>query len=485
MKGKADIAVVGLGVMGENLILNMEGKGFTVACFNRTAIKMEAFVNGRAAGKNIIGCRSIEELISTLKRPRKVMCMIQAGKAVDEFIASVEPFLEAGDVIIDAGNSHFRDTARRMREVESKGLYYVGAGISGGEQGALNGPSIMPGGSPAAWEVIQPIFQTICAFTESGDPCCDWIGEGGAGHFVKMVHNGIEYGDMQLICETYHIMKDGLALSNREMADVFATWNQGPLNSYLMDITHRILRHQEKDGRATVDLVLDAAGQKGTGKWAVVSALEYGQPLSLIGEAVFARCLSALKEERVKASRSLKGPETSLNGDTAAMLDDLEQALYASKIVSYAQGFRLMRAAADEHAWNLDYSGIAAMWRGGCIIRSAFLDDIQKAFDAEPALVNLMLAPFFKTALENAQAGWRRTAVLAIQIGIPTPAICSALAYYDGYRTERLPANLLQAQRDFFGAHTYERIDKPRGMFFHTDWTVNNLSPLSQRGGQG
>lgn len=397
--------------------------------------------------------------------------MIKAGRAVDAFIASVVPFLEPGDVIIDGGNSHFTDTARRLREVESKGLRYVGAGISGGEEGALTGPSIMPGRSPAAWEALQPIFQTICAFTDNGEPCCDWVGEGGAGHFVKMVHNGIEYGDMQLIGETYQMMKDGLSLSNPEMADVFARWNQGLLDSYLIDITHRILGHKDEDGRATVDLILDAAGQKGTGKWTAISALDYGQPLSLIGEAVFARCLSALKGEREAASQTLKGPETAFDGDTAAMIDDLEQALYASKIVSYAQGYQLMRAVADEQAWNLNYGGIALMWRGGCIIRSAFLDDIKQAFDADPGLVNLMLAPFFKLAIEKAQAGWRRVAALAMALGIPTPAISAALSYYDGYRAARLPANLLQAQRDYFGAHTYERIDKPRGLFFHTNWT--------------
>jgi len=471
MTEKADIAVVGLAVMGENLILNMESKGFTVACFNRTTSKVDAFVNGRAAGKNIIGCHSIEVLIATLKRPRQVMCMIKAGHPVDAFITSVVPFLEAGDVIIDGGNSHFSDTARRTREAESMGLRYVGAGISGGEEGALTGPSIMPGGSPGAWEIVRPIFQTICAFTDDGEPCCDWVGENGAGHFVKMVHNGIEYGDMQLINEIYHIMRDGLGLSNDEMASVFDRWNRGVLDSYLIEITHHILAHRDEEGRATVDLILDAAGQKGTGKWTVISALDAGQPLSLIGEAVFARLLSALKDERVAASRWLKGPQFEFDGDAAAVIDALEQALYASKIVSYAQGYQLMRAAADEQGWKLNYGSIALMWRGGCIIRSAFLEDIKQAFDAEPGLVNLMLAPFFKTAIENAQAGWRRVAALAIQLGIPTPAISAALAYYDGYRTSRLPANLLQAQRDYFGAHTYEHVDKPRGLFFHTNWT--------------
>jgi len=471
MKTAADIAVVGLAVMGENLILNMESKGFSVACFNRTGSKVDAFVNGRAAGKNIIGCHRIAELIGALKRPRKVMCMIKAGSAVDEFIATVMPFLEAGDVIIDGGNSHFTDTARRAREVESKGLLYVGAGISGGEEGALTGPSIMPGGSPRAWPIIQPIFQTICAFTDNGDPCCDWVGESGAGHFVKMVHNGIEYGDLQLIGETYQLMKDGLALANSEMAQIFARWNKGPLDSYLIDITHCILDHRDEDGQATIDVILDTAGQKGTGKWTTAIALDLCQPLTLIGEAAFARCLSALKDERVAASKVLSGPRLHFEGDKNAVIEDLEQALYAAKIVTYAQGYQLIRAVAAEQGWNLNYGGIALMWRGGCIIRSAFLDDIKKAFDADPDLVNLMLAPFFPTAIEKAQAGWRRVAVLAARLGIPTPAIGAALAYYDGYRTARLPANLLQAQRDYFGAHTYERIDRPRSLFFHTNWT--------------
>ena len=470
MKEKADIAFVGLAVMGENLILNMESKGFTVACFNRTISKVDAFVNGRASGKKIIGCHTIEELIGTLKRPRKVMFMVKAGQAVDDLIEAVSPLLETGDVIIDGGNSHFTDTNRRLEHARKKGLLYVGTGISGGEEGALHGPSIMPGGSPAAWELIRPIFQTICAFTDDGEPCCDWVGEGGAGHFVKMVHNGIEYGDMQLIAEIYQVMKDGLALSNRQMADVFSRWNQGLLDSYLIEITQHILGYKDAEGQATIDVILDAAGQKGTGKWAAVAALDYGQPLSLIGEAAFARYLSALKEERVAASQILKSPRTAFDGDKAAMLEDIEQALYASKIACYAQGYQLMRAVADVQAWKLNYGGIALMWRGGCIIRSAFLDNIKKAFDAEPDLVNLMLAPFFKTAIENAQAGWRRVAISAIQSGIATPAISAALAYYDGYRTARLPANLLQAQRDYFGAHTYERIDKPRGMFFHTQW---------------
>ena len=471
MKTKADIAVIGLAVMGENLILNMESKEFTVACYNRTASKVDAFVNGRAAGKNIIGCHGIEELIGVLERPRKVMCMIRAGQAVDDVIETLMPFLETGDIIIDGGNSHFDDTSRRAAAVEHDGLLYVGTGISGGEEGALTGPSIMPGGSPAAWEAIQPIFQKICAFTDEGEPCCDWVGESGAGHFVKMVHNGIEYGDMQLICEIYQLMKDGLGLSNEKMAAVFARWNQGVLDSYLIEITHHILAHQDRNGRATIDLILDAAGQKGTGKWTAVSALDVGQPLTLIGEAVFARYLSALKEERMAASQALKGPQTPFAGDPTAVINDLEQALYASKIVSYAQGYQLMRAVARERGWDLNYGGIALMWRGGCIIRSAFLGRIKDAFAADPGLKNLLLVPFFREAIENAQAGWRRVAALAVQLGLPIPAMSAALAFYDGYRRARLPANLLQAQRDYFGAHTYERIDKPRGRFFHTNWT--------------
>ena len=471
MKAKADIAVVGLAVMGENLILNLESRGFTVACFNRTKSKVDDFINGRAAGKNIIGCYNMKDLVQTLSRPRKVMCMIKAGSAVDAFIESLTPYLEAGDIIIDGGNSHFPDTIRRLTEAEHKGLLYVGAGISGGEAGALVGPSIMPGGSPAAWETIQPIFQKICAYTEAGEPCCDWVGESGAGHFVKMVHNGIEYGDMQLICETYQMMKDGLGLSNDEMRDVFARWNKGVLDSYLIEITRDILGYQNENGEMVLDKILDTAGQKGTGKWTVTSALDVGQPLTLIGEAVFARCLSALKDERVAASQFLSGPQTIFSGDRAAMIDDLEQALYASKIVSYAQGFQLMRAVATEQGWHLNTGGIALMWRGGCIIRSAFLGKIKEAYDADADLVNLLLAPFFKQAIETAQAGWRRVASAAAQLGVPMPAISAALAYFDGYRTARLPANLLQAQRDYFGAHTYERIDSPRGQFFHTNWT--------------
>ncbi len=467
----ADIGVVGLAVMGENLILNMESKGFTVACTNRTTSKVDDFIQGRAAGKNILGAKSVEEFVASLKRPRKVMMMVKAGGAVDAFIDQVLPLLEPGDILIDGGNTHYPDTERRLKKVEEAGLLYIGTGVSGGEEGALLGPSIMPGGSDAAWEAVKPIFQGICAKTDSGEPCCDWVGGGGAGHFVKMVHNGIEYGDMQMICETYQMMSQGLGMSNEEMHAVFADWNQGELDSYLIEITRDILGYKDENGEATVDQILDTAGQKGTGKWTAVSALDLGMPLTLIGEAVFARCLSAMKDERVAASKVLAGPGAAFDGDKAQLIDDLRQALYASKIISYAQGYQLMRAAADESGWDLNYGGIALMWRGGCIIRSAFLGKIKAAFDQNPALTNLLLDPFFSEAVQNAQAAWRRVVSTAVGLGIPMPAIGAALAYYDGYRAERLPANLLQAQRDYFGAHTYERLDKPRGEFFHTNWT--------------
>jgi len=467
----ADIGVVGLAVMGENLILNMESKGFRVACYNRTTDKVEAFINGRAAGKNIVGAHTIEAFVATLKRPRKVMLMVKAGAAVDAFIEQVLPHLDTGDIIIDGGNSHFPDTIRRTAYVESKGLLYIGTGVSGGEEGALKGPSIMPGGSPKAWRSVKRIFQTIAAQTDSGEPCCEWVGENGAGHFVKMVHNGIEYGDMQMICETYQMMREGLGLTNDEMRTVFARWNRGKLDSYLIEITRDILGYRDADGQAVVDLILDTAGQKGTGKWTAVAALDEGMPLTLIGEAVFARCLSAMKDERVIAATQLKGPRPVFTGGRKAMLKDLEEALYASKIVSYAQGYQLMRAAAATYGWNLNYGGIALMWRGGCIIRSAFLGKIKAAFDHDPGLTNLLLDPFFKAAMSRAQKSWRRVASMAIELGIPMPAITSALAYYDGYRSARLPANLLQAQRDYFGAHTYERVDRPRGEVFHTNWT--------------
>ncbi len=468
---KADIGLIGLAVMGENLVLNMESKGFTVAVFNRTVEKVEKFVSGRGAGKNFIGCASIEEFCASLERPRKVMMLVKAGGAVDNLIEQVLPYLEEGDIIIDGGNSHYPDTIRRTEYVESKGLLYIGTGVSGGEEGALLGPSIMPGGSPAAWESVKPIFQKISAHTEAGEPCCEWVGSDGAGHFVKMVHNGIEYGDMQMICETYQMMKEGLGLSNEEMHDVFKEWNESELDSYLIEITRDILGYKTEEGEAVIDAILDTAGQKGTGKWTAVSALDCGQPLTLIGEAVFARCLSALKDERVAASKVLSGPGTTFDGDKAAMIEDLKQALYASKIVSYAQGYQLMRAAAEEHGWTLNNGEIALMWRGGCIIRSVFLGKIKEAFDSNPDLVNLLLDPFFKNAVETAQASWRRVIMKSAELGIPMPAIGAALAYFDGYRSERLPANLLQAQRDYFGAHTYERLDKPRGEFFHTNWT--------------
>jgi len=468
---KADIGLIGLAVMGENLILNMESKGFTVACFNRTVSKVDNFINGRAKGKKIIGCHSIEELAENLKSPRKIMLMVKAGAAVDSFIEKVLPHLDDGDIIIDGGNSHFPDTIRRTEYVESEGKLYIGTGVSGGEEGALLGPSIMPGGSPEAWEHIKPIFQAICAKTEDGEPCCDWVGENGAGHFVKMVHNGIEYGDMQMICETYQMMKEGLGMTNQEIHESFAEWNEGELNSYLIEITRDILGHKDEDGNEVIDLILDTAGQKGTGKWTAIEALNLGQPLTLIGEAVFARCLSALKEERVAASKALSGPKPKFSGDKKAFVSDLRQALYASKIVSYAQGYQLMRAAAAEHNWNLNYGGIALMWRGGCIIRSVFLGKIKEAFDKNPDLSNLLLDPFFKDAVEKAQPAWRNVVTTAVQMGIPIPTTSSALTFYDGYRHGRLPANLLQAQRDYFGAHTYERVDKPRGEFFHTNWT--------------
>ncbi|HML75368.1 MAG TPA: decarboxylating NADP(+)-dependent phosphogluconate dehydrogenase [Anaerohalosphaeraceae bacterium] len=468
---KADIAVVGLAVMGENLILNMESKGFTVACFNRTVSKVDDFVNGRAKGKNIVGCKSIEDLVANLKRPRKVMLMVKAGAAVDEFIDLILPHLENGDIIIDGGNSHFPDTTRRTQYVESKGKLYIGTGVSGGEEGALLGPSIMPGGSTAAWTYVKPIFQKICAKTDKGEPCCDWVGENGAGHFVKMVHNGIEYGDMQMICETYQMMRQGLGMTNAQMHEVFADWNKGELGSYLIEITRDILGYKDEAGHYTVDTILDTAGQKGTGKWTVLAALDSGQPLTLIAEAVFARCLSAIKEERVAAAKVLNGPKEKFLGDKATFVNDLRQALYASKIVSYAQGYQLMRAAAAEYKWNLNYGGIALMWRGGCIIRSVFLGKIKDAFDRNPNLNNLLLDPFFKEAVEKAQSSWRRVVTEAVRMGIAIPAISSALSYFDGYRSAILPANLLQAQRDYFGAHTYERTDKPRGQFFHTNWT--------------
>ncbi len=472
MSEAADIGLIGLAVMGENLVLNMASKGFTVAVYNRTTQKVDDFIAGRAAGKTIIGVHSPEDLIKNLKRPRRVMIMVKAGRPVDLVIESLLPYLEEGDIVIDGGNSEFPDSVRRTEDLKAKGILYVGTGVSGGEEGALKGPSIMPGGNPDAWPHVKDIFQGISAKTEQGEPCCDWVGRGGAGHFVKMVHNGIEYGDMQMICETYQMMRGGLEMSNEEIHDVFAKWNDGVLDSYLIEITRDIFGHKDEEtGKHTVDVIMDRAGQKGTGKWTAIEALDIGQPLTLIGEAVFARCISALKEERVAASKVLNGPGTAFEGNKSAMVADLEQALYASKIVSYAQGYQLMRAVSDERKWELNYGGIALMWRGGCIIRSVFLNNIRDAFEKDPELTNLLLDQFFEKAVENAQASWRRVVSQAALLGIPMPAISAALAYYDGYRTERLPANLLQAQRDYFGAHTYERLDKPRGEFFHTNWT--------------
>jgi 6-phosphogluconate dehydrogenase len=469
--GKADIGLIGLAVMGENLILNMESRGFRVAVFNRTVDKVDAFVNGRAKGKNIAGAHTLPELVASLKSPRKIMMMVKAGKPVDDLIGQLTPLLEKGDILIDGGNSHFPDTIRRTKELESKGFLYIGTGVSGGEEGALKGPSIMPGGSRAAWPFVKPIFQSIAAKVEDGTPCCDWVGDDGAGHFVKMVHNGIEYGDMQLICESYQMMKDLLGMSADEMHEVFKRWNTGELDSYLIEITRDILAFKDADGKPIVDNILDTAGQKGTGKWTSVTALDLGIPLTLISEAVYARCLSALKDERVQASKILRGPAPKFQGDKAAFIRDLEEALYASKIVSYAQGFSMTQAAAIELKWDLNYGAIALLWRGGCIIRSKFLGKIKEAYDRNPKLTNLLLDPFFREKIELAQEGWRRVVATAALNGIWIPAHATALTYFDGFRSARLPANLLQAQRDFFGAHMYERIDKPRGEFFHTNWT--------------
>ena len=468
---KADIGLIGLAVMGENLVLNMERHGFTVAVFNRTVEKVDKFLAGRGKGKNIIGTHSIPEFIASLKTPRKIMLMVKAGQPVDDFIELLIPHLEKGDIIIDGGNSHFPDTIRRTKYLEEKGFLYIGTGVSGGEEGALNGPSIMPGGSPEAWPHVKPIFQAIAAKVEDGTPCCDWVGENGAGHFVKMVHNGIEYGDMQLICEAYQIMKDLLGLSYPEMHQVFADWNEGDLKSYLIEITRDILAYKDEDGQPLVEKILDTAGQKGTGKWTVVASLDAGAPLTMIGEAVYARMLSAMKDERVAASKVLKGPQPEFKGDKQQFIADLGQALYAAKIVSYAQGYVLMRMAAKDFGWHLNYGGIALMWRGGCIIRSVFLGKIKEAFDQNPNLSNLLLDPFFKEKIESSQNAWRRVIATAVTNGIWVPALASALNYFDGFRNSRLPANLLQAQRDYFGAHTYERVDKPRGEFFHTNWT--------------
>ncbi|RJQ63694.1 MAG: decarboxylating NADP(+)-dependent phosphogluconate dehydrogenase [Stygiobacter sp.] len=468
---KADIGLVGLAVMGENLVLNMESHGYKVAVYNRTIDKVDNFINGRGKGKNVVGTHSLEELTANLKTPRKVMLMVKAGKPVDDFIELLIPHLEKGDILIDGGNSHFPDTIRRTKYLEEKGLLYIGTGVSGGEEGALKGPSIMPGGSIAAWPHVKDIFQSISAKVADGTPCCDWVGENGAGHFVKMVHNGIEYGDMQLICEAYQIMKDLLGMSADEMHEVFKDWNEGELESYLIEITRDILAFKDADGAPLVDKILDTAGQKGTGKWTVVASLDTGTPLTLIGEAVYARALSALKNDRVEASKVLSGPTPKFEGDKKQFIEDIRKAVYASKLVSYAQGYVLMRYAAQEFGWNLNNGGIALMWRGGCIIRSAFLGKIKEAFDINPNLTNLLLDPFFAGKIMDAQESWRKVVATAATNGIWIPVLSTALNYFDGFRNGRLPANLLQAQRDYFGAHTYERVDKARGEFFHTNWT--------------
>ena len=468
---KADMGLIGLAVMGENLVMNMESKGFTVAVYNRTVDKVDNFIAGRAKGKNIIGCHTLEDLIANLEKPRKVFMMIKAGKPVDDMIERLIPLMEEGDIIIDGGNSHFPDTIRRTAYVESKGLLYIGTGVSGGEEGALKGPSMMPGGSPAAWPYVKPILQSICAKVEDGSPCCDWVGENGAGHFVKMVHNGIEYGDMQLICEAYQLMRDGLGMSNEEMCDIFSAWNKTELDSYLIEITADILAYKDEKGESTVDYILDTAGQKGTGKWTAIASLDEGVPLTLIGEAVYARCLSAMKDERVKASGTYPKTIPGFDGDKEAFIEDLRKALYASKIISYAQGYMLMRDAAKEYGWNLNYGGIALMWRGGCIIRSVFLGKIKEAYDKDPALTNLLMDDYFSSVIKELVPSWRRIASYAVLSGIPMPAMTSALGWFDGFTTASLPANLLQGQRDYFGAHTYERIDAPRGEYFHTNWT--------------
>ena len=471
MEPKGDIALIGLAVMGQNLILNMNDKGFTVVAYNRTISKVEDFINGEAKGTNIIGAYSVEEMVKHLKRPRRVMMLVKAGQAVDDFIDQIIPYLEPGDIIIDGGNSLFQDSIRRTEYLQARGILFVGTGVSGGEEGARRGPSIMPGGHPDAWPHVKDIFQAISAKVEDGSPCCDWVGNNGAGHYVKMIHNGIEYGDMQLICEAYHIMKDGLGMNADEMHDVFAEWNKGELDSYLIEITRDILGFKDIDGEPLVEKILDTAGQKGTGKWTLINSAELGIPITLIGEAVYARCISAMKEERVAASKKLRGPKPTIRNDRTKFIEDIKSALYASKIISYAQGFMLLRAAANEFGWKLKYGEIALMWRGGCIIRSQFLGKIKEAFEKRKRLPNLLLDPHFKREIRKCQRGWRNVVATAAKKGIPAPAFSTALNFFDAFRNDRLPANLLQAQRDYFGAHTYERIDRDRGEFFHTNWT--------------
>lgn len=467
---KGDIALIGLAVMGQNIILNMNDHGYTVVAFNRTVSKVEEFMANEAKGTKIIGAKSLENMVASLKKPRRVMMLVKAGSAVDAFIDSVVPLLEKGDIIIDGGNSEYRDTIRRVKSLKEKGIHFMGCGVSGGEEGARYGPSIMPGGAEEAWPAVKEIFQSISA-KANNEPCCDWVGPEGAGHFVKMVHNGIEYGDMQLICEAYQLMKDGLGMSHSEMADVFDDWNKSELESFLIEITRDIMKFNDTDGAPLVEKIRDSAGQKGTGKWTAISSLEYGVPVTLIGEAVFARCLSSLKEERVEASKQLQGPaQTKYEGDRKQFVADIKMALYASKIVSYAQGFMLMRETAKELGWKLNFGSIALMWRGGCIIRSVFLGNIKQAYDKNPALSNLLLDDFFKKEVQRCQDSWRRVVSQAVLMGIPTPAFSTALAFFDGYRSARVPANLIQAQRDYFGAHTYELLDAP-GKFVHTNWT--------------
>lgn len=469
---QADIGLIGLAVMGQNLAMNMNDHGYVVAVYNRTTAVVDKFLEGPAKGSQIIPTHKIEQLVSVLKRPRRVMLMVKAGAPVDDCIQQLLPYLEKGDIIIDGGNSLYTDTNRRCEELEAKGILYIGTGISGGEEGARHGPSIMPGGNPAAWPHVKPIFQAISAKVDNGEPCCDWVGEGGAGHYVKMVHNGIEYGDMQLICEAYQILEKGKSLKDKDLHDIFEKWDQGKLNSYLIEITSHVFMTKDSDGTLLLNKILDVAGQKGTGKWTVEDALNMGMPLTLIAEAVFARFLSSLKSERVNASKILKGPpQKEIETAKETFVDQVEDALYASKIISYAQGFMLMRQAAAEYNWHLNYGAIALMWRGGCIIRSSFLGEIKEAYVKNPQLQNLILDPYFTERIEKAQKGWRAVIAASALAGIPTPCMSTALAFYDGYRCERLPANLLQALRDYFGAHTYERTDSPRGKFFHTNWT--------------
>lgn len=469
---KADIGLIGLAVMGQNLVLNMNDHGFSVAVYNRTTAKTEEFLAGPAEGREtIIGARSVEEFVAALKKPRRVMLMVKAGEVVDRFIETVLPHLEPGDIIIDGGNSHFPDSIRRTKSLQENGILFIGSGVSGGEEGARFGPSIMPGGDQKAWPAVKDIFQAIAAKAPDGDPCCDWVGEDGAGHYVKMVHNGIEYGDMQLIAEAYHLMRSGLGMSADEMHQVFAEWNKTELDSYLIEITRDILAYKESDGSPLLENILDAAGQKGTGKWTGIDALELGVPVTLIVEAVFARALSSRKEERVRGSEVLSGPSHAFSGDTTAFVEAIRKALLASKIISYTQGFMQIAEAARHYGWNIDMGGVANMWRGGCIIRSTFLGDIKSAFDKNANLDSLILDDFFRELIDSCQESWRTVVAEAALLGIPVPAFATALAFYDGYRTARLPANLIQAQRDYFGAHTYERVDRPRGEFFHTNWT--------------